>query len=229
VLVRQKRAACELVSDGNRSGLQPNICGNQEKTLLLHWQKETLQMIYLNDHIWDFNLNDALAQLSEQRREQALRFRHELGRRTSAAAYLLLCEGLQREYGISEKPVFEYGEHGKPGIVGHPDIHFNMSHCREAAICVLSDRPVGVDVESVREFKDSLVNYTMNDHEAEQIRLAIRPDVEFIRLWTMKEAVLKQSGRGIIDNMKGVLENLSSQPTTVVSRDERYVYSIFQP
>lgn len=183
-------------------------------------------MLYLNDHIQDFNLDEGLAQLSEQRREQTLRFRHELGQRTCVAAYLLLCEGLQKEYGITEKPVFDYGEHGKPWIVGHPEIHFNLSHCREAVLCVLSGRPVGVDVESVREFKESLIHYTMNDEETESIRQASRPDVEFIRLWTRKEAVLKLTGEGINNNLKDVLNDCPYPIITTVSDDLRYVYSV---
>ncbi|MBR5055074.1 MAG: hypothetical protein IKX07_05760 [Bacteroidales bacterium] len=99
-------------------------------------------MIYLNDDIASFDVEAALPLLSEQRREQTLKFRYELGRKTCAAAYLLLCEGLQKEYGITERPLFEYGEHGKPFIVGHPDIHFNFSHCREAVLCVVSTRAI---------------------------------------------------------------------------------------
>jgi len=185
-------------------------------------------MIYLNDDLAHFNFEAALPYLSAQRREQALQFKFELGRKTSAAVYLLLCEGLRKEYGITERPVFEFGEHGKPQIVGHPNIHFNMSHCHEAAICVLSDRPVGVDVESVREFHDSLVHYTMNEDEAARIMQSERPDLEFIRLWTMKEAVLKCSGRGIIDDMKHVLDDTPLEMTTVVDPLGRYVYSIYQ-
>ena len=115
--------------------------------------------IYINDHIYDFDLETALNELSAQRREQALKFKHVLGQRTCVAAYLLLCEGLRQEYGITEKPVFEYGKHGKPFMVEHPEIHFNLSHCREAAICMISDKPVGIDVESIREFKQTLVDY----------------------------------------------------------------------
>ena len=120
-------------------------------------------MLYLNDDIAGFDFEAALPLLSDQRREQALKFKFELGRKTCAMAYLLLCEGLRKEYGITERPVFEYGEHGKPFIIGHPDIHFNVSHCREGVICVISDRPVGVDIESIREYTESLVRYTMND------------------------------------------------------------------
>ena len=192
-------------------------------------------MIYLNDHLFDFDLDAALLELSEQRRQLALRYRHELGRRTCAAAYLLLCEGLRKEHGITEKPVFEFGEHGKPSIIGRPDLHFSLSHCREAAICVLSDRPVGIDIESVGRYNERLVRYTMNDEEMTQILASNRPDIAFTRLWTQKEAVLKCTGEGIGNDLKNVLKKFrESSPTThrpspittVESPDERYVYSV---
>ena len=192
-------------------------------------------MIYLNDNIADFDLEAALPLLSEQRREQTLKFKYELGRKTCAAAYLLLCEGLRKEYGITEKPLFEYGEHGKPSLVFpllfplssllSTPIHFNLSHCREAAICILAQQPVGIDIESIRKYDDSLARYTMNDKELQRIASAERPDVEFIRLWTMKEAVLKCSGVGINDDIKNVLtgqENIE----TIVNLERGYIYSV---
>lgn len=182
-------------------------------------------MIYLNDDIAGFDFEAALPLLSDQRREQALKFKHEQGRKTCAAAYLLLCEGLRKEYGIHEKPVFGYGEHGKPYILGHTDIHFNFSHCREAVLCVISDRPVGCDIESIREYKESLAHYTMNDTELAQIKQSNNPAQEFIRFWTMKEAVLKLSGDGIRNDMKTVLTG-SEQIETIVNKEKKYVYSV---
>jgi len=170
-------------------------------------------MLYLNDDIAGFDFEAALPLLSDQRREQALKFKFEQGRKTCAMAYLLLCEGLRKEYGITQRPVFGYGEHGKPFIIGHPDIHFNVSHCREGVI------------ESIREYRESLVRYTMNDREVQQIERAEHPDVEFIRLWTMKEAVLKLSGKGIVDNMKGVLTG-REQIETVYNEEKKYIYSV---
>ncbi len=183
-------------------------------------------MIYLNDDIAGFDFEASLPLLSDQRREQALKFKHELGRKTCAMAYLLLCEGLRKEYGITEKPVFGYGEFEKPFILGRPDIHFNLSHCREAVICVLSDRPVGVDVESVREYKDTLVRYTMNDEETAQIQHSENPALAFTCLWTKKEALLKCTGEGIQGrSMKDLL--VGAPPIeTVVSEKKNYVYSV---
>ena len=78
--------------------------------------------VFLSEDIWDFDLEAALAEISEQRREQALKFKHELGQRLCVLAYQLLKQGLSEVYGITENPVFEYNEHGKPSIVGHPEI-----------------------------------------------------------------------------------------------------------
>ena len=183
-------------------------------------------MLYLNDRLQDLDVETSLPLLSEQRREQAMCFKHEQGRRESCAAYLLLCEGLQKEYGILEPPLFTFSEHGKPEIIGHPEIFFNMSHCREAAICVLYDSPVGVDVERTGRFDEALVRHTMNSLEVEEIMKAERPDVEFIKFWTRKEALLKYTGEGIHNDMRNVLNHCKMPITTVVAQDYRYVYSV---
>lgn len=184
-------------------------------------------MVYIDEHIDDFDLQAALAELSEQRREQALRFKFERGQRTCALAYLLLKRALYEEFGINELPLFEYGEHGKPLLVGHPDIHFNLSHCREAVACVVSRRPVGIDVESVSRYKESVARYTMNDEELAMIEAAERPEVAFIRLWTMKEARLKLTGEGITDDLKTALADSARYRFTTTERlTQNYIYTV---
>ena len=138
-------------------------------------------LVLVSEAIWDFDLEAALKEISEQRREQALKFKFELGQRLCVLAYQLLKQGLREEYGITENPVFEYNEHGKPSIVGHPEICFNLSHCKEAVVCAVSDKPVGIDVESIREYRDSLVHYTMNDEEIQSltyIHINIPPSID---------------------------------------------------
>jgi 4'-phosphopantetheinyl transferase len=181
--------------------------------------------VLVSEGIWDFNLEAALNEISEQRREQALKFRHEQGQRLCVLAYQLLKQGLREEYGITDNPVFEYNEHGKPSIVGHPEIFFNLSHCKEAAVCVISDQPVGIDVESIRKFKESLVNYTMNEEEIQEIESAANPAAAFIRFWTMKEATMKLIGTGITNDMKTVLCRQDLRFETVESVDFRYIYT----
>ena len=180
--------------------------------------------VLVSEGIWDFDLEAALNEISEQRREQALKFRHEQGQRLCVLAYQLLKQGLREEYGITENPVFEYNEHGKPSIVGHPEIFFNLSHCKEAAVGAISYQPVGIDVESIRKFKESLVNYTMNEEEIQEIESAANPAAAFIRFWTMKEATMKLIGTGITNDMKTVI-NTTRYKYTTVDR-QRYIYTI---
>ncbi len=180
--------------------------------------------VLISEDIYGFDLDVALGEISEQRREQALKFKFELGQRLCVLAYQLLKQCLYEEYDLSENPLFEYNEHGKPSIVGHPEIFFNLSHCKEAAACVVSDKPIGIDVESIREYKDSLVNYTMNEKEIQIIVSAENPAVAFIRFWTMKESTMKLIGTGISNDMKTVIDTQTYKYTTV--ERQQYIYTI---
>lgn len=189
-------------------------------------------MLYLDDNIdkiKDEEIERLISMLPEQRKAQALRFKHKLGRKQCVVAYMLLCKGLREEYGIEEMPVFEYGEHGKPSIVGHEDIHFNLSHCRKAVVCAISNEPIGVDIECTDRGNDNVIGYTMNEQERERIDNAEDRSREFVCLWTQKEALLKLTGEGINDDIKSVLSgaNMSRVSIDTFIDDEKgYAYSI---
>ena len=183
--------------------------------------------VYINDHIGDFDLQLALQSISSQRREQALQFKFEQGQRLCVAAYMLLKQALREQEGILDNPIFEYGEHGKPSIMGHPELHFSLSHCKEAAVCVLSRRPVGIDVESIGRYSEPVARYAMNDDELRQIQQAANPSLVFTRLWTMKESLLKLTGEGVNDRMKETLQDVKSEWFTTTERiDKNYIYTV---
>lgn len=181
-------------------------------------------MIYINENTEELDVAAALAAVSLQRRDQALKFRHETGRRLSLAAYLLLMDGLQKEYGIEEPPVFDYLPEGKPYIATRPDIHFSLSHSGHVAMCALSDQPVGADVEVLRKISPSLIAYTMNDIEQEQINASANPVKQFLYFWTRKEALLKLTGDGIRNDMKSVLAESEKYHFETVET-ENFIYS----
>ena len=178
------------------------------------------------------------AELPQWRREKVEAIKHDAGRRQSLLAYRLLCQGLREEYGITEPPMFVYGEHGKPYIKikneklkmkNEAAPYFSLSHCREAVACIIDDRPCGIDIESVgRKVSDSLIRYAMNEEEQQMIHHSPSGEMEggrlFLQLWTQKEAVLKLIGTGIRDTMKDVLTDC---PYRIETRETaHYIVSI---
>ncbi len=173
-------------------------------------------MTYIDDRIWDFDLNQALNRVSPSRRDYALRYRQERDQRLSVAAYLLLQKALRLEYGIEERPEFNCNANGKPLLKGHPDMHFSLSHCREAVACVLSDKPVGVDIETLDQYDEEMARRVMNDNEMSQILSSANPAMVFTRLWTMKESFYKMTGSPLNGAVADILDQASSCHFTTI-------------
>ncbi len=187
----------------------------------------------IDDSIHDVTpeqLDAELRRLPRWRRMQALAFRFHTDRVLCTHAYLLLEKLLHEEYGIPAAPVFGYVSAGKPVLKDYPDIHFNMSHCPEGVMCVVGDIPVGCDIEPVMESVDeALLRHCANPREAEAILASPDPCIEFTRLWTVKESVLKLTGEGLSDDLPGLLtpdllRNLHLE--THVCPDKGYVWSV---
>ena len=86
-----------------------------------------------------------------------------------------------------------YGEKGKP-FFAQGGVHFNLSHSGHYAVCAVSDKPVGVDIETVRVFSESLVRHVFDSGER---AFAQGSDERFTQLWTIKESVMKFFGQGV--------------------------------
>lgn len=188
-------------------------------------------MIYLDTHTEALDIDRALMDVSPQRREAALRYVKASDRRQSLAAYLLLCRALKEEYGITEPPVFDFGPHGKPFLKDYPSIHFNLSHCPGAALCVIAPAPVGCDIEAVPSRLDwDVCSYACSEAELSVIQADSNPALAFARLWTRKEAFLKYLGEGISANLRDLLSSPDARPAhfiTDIIPDQTCVWSVF--
>lgn len=167
---------------------------------------------------------EMLPLVSDERREEALRYKHLFGQFACLKSYVMLREMLDSR-GLSHPFHFDKNEHGKPFLKDHPDIHFNISHCKNGIAVAVSDQPVGIDIESYRQVSDSLIRYTMNEEEQRIINESDDPVRTFTEYWTKKEAVFKLRGTGITHDLHGLLQGDEQVETTVVPEKE-YVYSI---
>ena len=91
------------------------------------------------------------------------------------------------------------GEHGKPYLTEHPEVHFNLSHAAGIAACVTDEIPCGIDCEMVREYRPNVLKRAFSAEERTLIENTPeqKRDLMFFRLWTLKEAYVKALGTGI--------------------------------
>lgn len=157
--------------------------------------------------------------VSEQRREQALKYKHTLGQFCCLKSWLMLSALY-----IGEME-FLYNEHGKPYIEGGP--YFSISHCKEGIAVALDDQPVGIDIEAIRQADEELIARTMNTEECKRLMAKSQKlrDRDFTRLWTQKEAVLKCEGTGIqsFEQLQNI--RLADYRIQTIEK-EKYIYSI---
>lgn len=161
-----------------------------------------------------------LPRVSEQRREQALKYKHLFGQFCCLKSWLMLFENV--EISRFRDVEWRYNEHGKPYIEGGP--YFSISHCKEGIAVAIDDQPIGIDIEAIRHANEYLIERTMNEEERLAIsELGMR---EFTRLWTQKEAVVKAEGVGIqsFEQLQSIIGNRKSNIETI--EKENYIYSI---
>ena len=117
---------------------------------------------------------------------------HEVGR--------ALLVRLYKQATGRELPPIAVTPQGKPYF---PDgqWHFSISHTRNFAFCVLSRQNVGLDAEEKgRPVSENMLDKFLPD--AEKARLGDNPQDAFLRLWVLKEAEAKLTGRGMGKWMK---------------------------
>jgi len=168
--------------------------------------------------------------VSEQRREQALRYKHTLGRFCCLKSWLIWRELSGEGLPVTGDGLWTYNEHGKPYIEGGP--YFSLSHCKAGIAVAVDDKPIGIDMENIRHADDALIARTMNTDEQLQIAQADDRDRAFTRLWTQKEAVVKMQGTGIesFEQLQNILSNPTAYDCTGIRiktvEENEYIYSI---
>lgn len=107
----------------------------------------------------------------------------------------LLAE-LYRQYSGKSLPPVLISPLGKPFFQAGP--YFSITHTQRHVFCALSEKPIGIDAEELdREINLRLAEKILSP--TEKIRYDACPDkrLALLKLWVLKEADGKRTGRGI--------------------------------
>lgn len=109
---------------------------------------------------------------------------------------------------------------GKPVILSPEGYYISVSHSGEVVAVVISDTPIGVDIEEVRELDFSLLKERfLSEKEKSEVK-----DVKsFFSVWVKKEAESKITGEGIFSLRKkdtsALFTSVSKEVSIFAERD----------
>lgn len=159
---------------------------------------------------------DAICRIYYRKMTSEEQMRTDLHRYQHAMAEELLRQGYQELFGQNwSSGRIQYGKKGKPTDRVDSACFFNLSHCRTAVAAAVSHCPVGLDVESFRHIRASVVKRSCSSREcayivsgggngpAEREENLCTPQQirRFLQLWTLKESYVKMTGDGIDDSI----------------------------
>jgi phosphopantetheine--protein transferase-like protein len=111
---------------------------------------------------------------------------------------------LQKEKG--EKLIFPveitvlYNEQGKPYLFGHEKltgIEISIAHKESEAVVMVSDKPVGIDIEKIETRSKEFMNMAFTPHELDLLKEKGNEAEWIARFWVAKEAFGKMLGLGL--------------------------------
>ncbi len=164
-------------------------------------------------HLWFATLNALRPRLDKYielldpvEQERAHRFRFVHDRERFVLGHGMLRELLGRYLQSDAASLrFARGPHGKP-YLEHAHVHFNFSDTKDAILMgIRVGHALGVDIETLARDVDheAVSTHYFTHQEIEAIRGAGSDAKQrFLEFWTRKEAVLKASGVGIMEDLR---------------------------
>lgn len=161
---------------------------------------------------------EQLVRVPQVRRQHILRQTQPQSRYRSLTGWLLLLYAYEQEYG-GPLPEIQVEAHGKPSFQGEGWGCFSISHSGNMACCALGEAECGVDIQEARKVTSGLIAKCCNTKEIQLLQNAggeAEQEKLFAMLWSRKEAMGKQNGLGISQNLRllGWCEDFSNQELT---------------
>lgn len=166
---------------------------------------------------YKFNIRDLTASdyqkwyalMSKDKQARVDRFRFVDDKKRTVAGEMLARKAITDWCDVPvEGIVFDKTETGKPYAKGLP-VEFNISHSGNMVVCVVDDKPVGIDIEKIRPIDLKVAKRICTEEEQIYLFGCTPTDQDFIytsdrgmltrffKIWTAKEAYCKLKGIGI--------------------------------
>lgn len=190
---------------------------------------EKFNILYLSDEEY----KKYYSLMSEKRKQKVNGFKNEKNKKQTVAGEMLAKKMIANYLNIPlDKIVILEDENQKP-YAENLNIHFNISHSDNMVICAISETAIGIDIEKLRPFNLKVAKRVCSEEELIYI-FGFSPAendfsktddtkilTRFFEIWTQKESIIKQSGKGMVD-----LKNAKPANKTKTLIEDGFIISI---
>lgn len=152
------------------------------------------------DETFDSELYDTLSLLIAHDKKARLdNYKSDIDKKLGLYADLLVRIAIYQDLSIENCDIeFDTNGYGKPHLINDQEYHFNISHTHNMIAVAISNNPVGVDVEQIREIDIGIAKRFFTEREQNYIEKSQDDLYErFFEIWTKKEAYIKCTGKGL--------------------------------
>ncbi|MEI5908949.1 4'-phosphopantetheinyl transferase superfamily protein [Bacillus spongiae] len=161
----------------------------------------------VNDHLYSRIVsNDTL--------NRARKFRNRKDTLRTMVGELLINYLYEKVEGYGTIPVIRRNQYGKPYVTSN-NFLFNLSHSGNWVICIVDQTRVGIDIEQIKAIDYENLISMFHPVEMEQMEYAENKQDFFYSLWTVKESVLKNIGKGLSLSLKSFHTKFSNEDIQV--------------
>ncbi|MEI5995269.1 4'-phosphopantetheinyl transferase family protein [Candidatus Enterococcus mansonii] len=178
------------------------------------------------------NVDKLIMSMSPEKKKQIEKFHFEEDKKRCLFGEILFRVMLWKQYDLHWKDIkIGRTNYGKPEILNQESIYFNISHSSDYVCCIISDDPVGIDIEKVSLEQDlSVFRNVFTQQEEEYIFKESDGEEKhqkFYRLWTLKESYIKKIGLGLSISLKSFNIVFNENRITVEDEDKQKLPEIF--
>lgn len=170
--------------------------------------------------------------IDPERKSKIKRFINKKDKIRALVAEILIKTIMAETLGIkSKKIIFNKNEFGKPYLKNYEKFNFNISHSGEFVVCAIDDRPIGIDIEQIKQIEYKVIaerffstcelKYIENADLCNQLK-------KFYEIWTLKESYIKCCGMGLSMQLNKFSIDLSSSETIRVAENNNYKQHLFK-
>ncbi len=159
--------------------------------------------IYKIKSIEGQSIEELKKQVSHERVDKAMRMKHDEDKLRSLLVEKLLNEVLIENKLVDFTPItLEYDRNGKPSVKDKTDLFISLSHSGNYVACIVADTPCGIDIEKTDRNYDVISGRIFSEDENEEKALQVFGKDFYAIIWTLKEAVVKAMGVGIVKDFR---------------------------